>query len=395
MVRQSRGMAIIGVAEVPTARRPERKRWDILQDVCIGAVRDAGIDKNDIGAVISVNPMAQPELANDMALGKVPEALGMRGCKDICVVNAGGTSTTNALRMAKYFIENRQADFVLIPQATVQSDIPPQQLINFFATAPLDKQWEYPYGVTFNGAMGLITNRYMHETGASAEEMASITVSLRAWAALDPMSIFYGKPVTLEDVLGSRIISTPLHARECNLLADGGGALLATSWDLAREIGRGAAYELGHGARFCGATPVLRKDPYFRTQYRESSQDALAEAGLSIEDMGLRQIYGAYPFTQCSALEGYGVCAIGEAPKLWAEGRCGPGGDLPCTSMGDATGRGHAGSGVSMAFYIDTVHQLRGEAGERQAPNCEHAILTTSGGSVMNACTTVFGRAPK
>jgi len=63
--------------------------------------------------------------------------------------------------------------------------------------------------------------------------------------------------------------------------------------------------------------------------------------------------------------------------------------------MGDATGRGHTGSGVSMAFYLDTVRQLRGEAGERQVQDCEHAILTTSGGSVMNTCTTVFGRAIK
>ena len=374
---------------------PERTRWDMLTEVCIGAIRDAGIDKDDIEAVISVNPMAQPQMALDMALGRVPEVLGLKGCKDICVLNAGGTSTTNCLRLAKYFIENKQARFVLVPHTTVQSDIPTEDLINFFATAPLDMQWEYPYGVTFNGAMGLITNRYMYDTGTTPEQMASVTVSLRGWGALDPNSIFYGKPVTLEDVLESRMISTPLHAKECNFLADGAGAMVVTSHEIAQELGRPAAYELGHGVRFTGATPVLRDDPYFIRAYRESSQDALEEAGMSIADMDLRQIYGAYPFTQCSALEGYGVCEFGEAAAIWAEGRCGPGGDLPCTTMGDATGRGHTGSGVSMAFYLDTVRQLRGEAGERQVPDCNHAIITTSGGSVMNACTTIFGSAPR
>lgn len=388
----SKGLAIIGVFEVPTLRNPERTRWDILLDVCKGAIIDAGIDKNDVGAVISVNPMAQAQLSLDMALGKIPEILGLKGCRDICVTNAGGTSTTNALRLAKNLIEGGQAEFVLVPHTTVQSDIPVQDLINFFATAPLDKQWEYPYGVTFNGAMGLITNRYMYETNTSAEEMAAVTVGLRAWAALDPMSIFFGKPVVLGDVLNSRMISTPLHAKECNILADGGGAMIVTSHEKAREMGVPAAYQLGHGTRFTGATPSLRTDVYFRKAYRESSQDALVQAGLSIRDMDLRQIYGAYPFTQCSALEGYGVCEEGEGARMWAEGRCGPGGDTPCTTMGDATGRGHTGSGVSMAFYIDTVRQLRGEAGERQVQDCEHAILTTSGGSVMNACTTIFGR---
>ena len=310
-------------------------------------------------------------------------------------MNSGGTSTTNCLRLAKYFIDNDQAKFVLIPHTTVQSDIPTADLINFFATAPLDPQWEYPYGVTFNGAMGLITNRYMHDTGATVEQLASITVSLRAWGALDPNSIFFGKPVTLEDVLESRMISTPLRAKECNFLADGAGAMVVTSHEIAQELGKPAAYELGHGVRFSGATPVLREDVYWRNGYRESSQDALKQAGLSIDDMDLRQIYGAYPFTQCAALEGYGVCEIGEAAGIWAEGRCGPGGDLPCTTMGDATGRGHTGSGVSMAFYLDTVRQLRGEAGERQVANCNHAIVTTSGGSGMNTATTIFGSAPQ
>ena len=390
-----KGVAIIGVAEVPTRRMPERSRWDILLDVSMGAIRDSGIDKDEVNAVISPNPMAQAQMALELALGKLPEVLGLKGCRDICVTNAGGTSTTNCVRIAEQLINSGQAKFVLIPHVTVQSDIPAQDLINFFATAPLDKAWEYPWGVSFNGSMGLITQRYMHETGASAAEMAAVTVALRAWGALDPNSIFYEKPLSLEQVLESRMVSTPLHAKECNFLADGGGALLLTSHDIAKELGNKAAYKLGHGTRFMSATPVMREDIFHRKAYGEGARDALEQAGLAIEDMDLRQIYGAYPYTQCSALEGYGVCAEGEGAKLWAEGRCGPGGDLPCTTMGDATGRGHVGSGVSMAFYIDTARQLFGEAGERQVKDCEHAILTTSGGSVMNACTSVFGRAAR
>ena len=314
-------LAVIGVAEVPTKRDPSRTRWEILKDVCVRAIEDAGIGKDDIEAVLSVNPMAQPSMALDMALGRIPEVLGLNGCKDICVMNSGGTSTTNCVRLANAFLSNGWAKFVLIPHTTVQSDIPTEDLINFFATAPLDPQWEYPYGVTFNGAMGLITNRYMHETGTTPEDMASVTVGLRGWAALDPMSIFYGKPVTLEDVLNSRMISTPLHAKECNFLADGGGAMVVTTHEIAKELGRPAAYELGHDMRFMGATPVLRSDVFSRESYRGSSQGALEKAGLTINDMDLRQIYGAYPYTQCSALEGYGVCEIGEAREIVGVGR--------------------------------------------------------------------------
>ena len=227
-----RGIAIIGVSEVPTRRMPERTRWDILLDVCIGAVRDAGIDKNDINAVISPNPMAQPQIALEMALGRIPEVLGLNGCRDICVTNAGGTSTTNCIRIAEQLIDSGQADFVLIPHTTVQSDIPVQDLINFFATAPLDKEWEYPWGVSFNGSMGLITQRYMYETGATAEDMAAVTVGLRAWAAMDPNSIFFEKPVTLEDVLNSRMISTP---SACPRVQPSGGRRRGAGIDVSRD----------------------------------------------------------------------------------------------------------------------------------------------------------------
>ena len=159
-----KGVAITGVAEVPTRRMPERSRWDILLDVSMGAIRDSGIDKDEVNAVISPNPMAQAQMALELALGKLPEVLGLKGCRDICVTNAGGTSTTNCVRIAEQLINSGQAKFVLIPHVTVQSDIPAQDLINFFATAPLDKAWEYPWGVSFNGSMGLITQRYMHET---------------------------------------------------------------------------------------------------------------------------------------------------------------------------------------------------------------------------------------
>lgn len=392
----SKGLAIVGIAEVPTKRDPTRTRWDILLEVCMGAVRDAGIDKDEINAVLSPNPMAQPEMQNDMALGKIPEVLGLKGCRDICVANAGGASNTNCLRLAQQMIDSGLAKFVLIPHTTVQSDMPPEALINFFATAAQDKQWEVPYGSTFNASMGLVTNRYMYETGATEEQMAAVTVSLRAWAAMDPNSIFYRKPLTLEEVLESRIVSSPLHSKECNLLADGGGAMVVTSHEIAKKLGSGRhAYKLGHSARFMSASCHVREDLFHRESYRASSEEALKQAGLTIHDMDLRQIYGAYPYTQCSALEGYGVVKENEGAIAWAEGRCGPGGDLPCTTMGDATGRGHVGSGVSMAFYIDTVRQLRGEAGERQIENCDKVIITNSGGTVMNTCTTIFGSEPR
>ena len=152
-------LAIVGIGEVPTGTYPQRSRWDIIYDTCIQAVRDAGIDKNDIEGVITVAPQAQPRLAAEISFGKVPEELGLENCKDVCVCNAGGASTSNCLRLAEHWIQSGLAKIVLIPHVTVHYTIPVEDLIGFFATAGIDVQWEYPFGTTYNGIIAMMTNR--------------------------------------------------------------------------------------------------------------------------------------------------------------------------------------------------------------------------------------------
>ena len=104
-----KNLAIIGVGEVPTGTYPGRSQWDIIYETCIQAVRDAGIHKNDVEAVITVAPQAQPQLTAEISFGMIPEELGLKGCKDVCICNAGGASTSNCLRLAEQMIESNQA----------------------------------------------------------------------------------------------------------------------------------------------------------------------------------------------------------------------------------------------------------------------------------------------
>ncbi len=384
-------LAIIGVGEVPTGRYPERTRWDILYDVCMQAIGDAGINKNDVEGVITVAPQAQGRLTSEISFGKIPEELGLNGCKDVCICNAGGASTTNCLRLAEQWIDSGLAKIVLIPHVTVHSTLPIQDVISFFATAGIDTQWEYPFGATFNGMMGMVAQRYMHETGTTPEEMASTVVALRKWAALDPNSMFYKKPVTLEEVLSSKMISTPLHSKECNILADGGGAMIVTSAERARDIVETPVFKLGHGGRYTGACNILRKDYFMFEGWRDAAKEALNEAGLTKEDMDIFEFYVAYPFNQIVALEAVGITEPGEGGKFVMDGHISPGGKCPCSTIGDAAGRGHTGSGVSMANYIECARQLMGKAGERQVKDCEYILASAAGGSGMNTLMTVWG----
>lgn len=386
-------LAIIGTGEVPTGTYPDRSRWDIIYETCIQAVKDAGINKNDVDAVVAVAPQAQPELTAEISFGKIPEELGLKGCKDTCICNAGGASTSNCLRLAEQLIESNQAKVVLIPHVTVHSTIALPDLINFFAKAGIDLQWEYPYGTTYNGVIAMMTRRYMHDSGTTEEEMASVVVSLRKWAALDPNSIFYGKEVpTVEKVLSSSMVSSPLHKRECNVLADGGAALLVTSAENAKQMGCPGTVKLGEGSRYFSAFTTTRSTEVVKNGFREATEEALDGAGLDKEDIDIWNMYLAYPVGHPLFMETVGLCEPGQAGKIFMEGHTWPGGKLPWATIGDAIGRGHTGSGVSMATYVETARQLMGKAGARQVPDVKYVFQNTSGGSGMNFIATVWGR---
>ncbi|MDD5311992.1 MAG: thiolase family protein [Dehalococcoidia bacterium] len=389
----SRGkLAIVGIGEVATGWYPDRTEWDMIYDTCIEAIRDSGLGKNDVEGVISVNPMAQPKLQGEIGFGKVPEELGLKGCKDICIVNAGGSTTTNALRLAEHWIQSGIAKTVLIHHCTKHSSIPIDEAIRFFATAGIDLQWEYPFGMTYNALIALSMTRYMHDTKTTPEEMASIVVALNKWAQLDPLSM-NRKPVTIEKVLASRMVTTPLHAFECNRLGDGASAMVVTSPELAKKLTDTPVYKLGEAVRYTQATITQRTDREgIRKAVSDAAKEVLKEAGITLKDISILELYVAYPLGIVNLLEGLGICMPGEAGKFIMEGNTSPGGKLPVSTMGDAVGRGHTGSGVGTATYVECARQLMGRAGERQVPNCKYILTNSAGGSGMNMIWSVFGR---
>ncbi|MGE5404626.1 MAG: thiolase family protein [Candidatus Saccharibacteria bacterium] len=386
-------IAIIGIGEVPTGSYPQRTHWDILYDTCMEAIRDSGLHKNDIEAAAIVEPQAQPQVTGELSFGKLPEELGLKGCKDSVLCNAGGASTSNCIRMAEHWISTGLAKAVLIPHVTIHSTIPLMDQINFFAKAGVDLQWEYPFGTTYNIIMGLGANRYMRESGCTPEEMASVVTALRSWATRDPNSIFYKKEVpSVEKVLASDMLNTPLHKRESNVLGDGGCAMVIVSAEDAKKMKRPAAYKLGESARYSSGTCVVRDSKKVSENWSVTAKEAMAQAGITKGDVSLWNIYLAYPLAHPIMAECLEVAPKGQGGKYFLQGRMSFGGDIPWSTIGDAPGRGHTGSGVSAATYVETARQLMGKAGERQVKNCNYVYQDTSGGSGFNIIASIWGK---
>jgi acetyl-CoA C-acetyltransferase len=255
------------------------------------------------------------------------------------------------------------------------------------------EEWEYPYGMTYNCMVALVAQRYMYETGLTPEQHASAAVTLRRWAQLNPHARFR-KDMTIEDVLNSRMVSTPLHMYECNVLCDGAHAFIVTSAEKAKSIAKKPpVYILGEGHGGLTHFSMVQKPDrdITRLGFDRATKMALEEAGVKLEDVDVAEIYGSYPTFDLMLFEEIGFCKRDEVGKLFLEGYCAPGGKMPVSTNGEIQ-QGHSGLGVGMATFIEGVRQLRGEAGERQVKDAKVALVTDAGGQIMDSHVTILGK---
>jgi acetyl-CoA C-acetyltransferase len=303
---------------------------------------------------------------------------------------AGGATSAVMLKVAAGLIATGVSKAILFVHADkLGTTISGQEGIDLFSTAGISKEWEVPYGMHYSSVAGLITQRYMYETGTTTEQLAAVCVSNRKWAELNPNAMFR-KPLTIEAVLASKILSSPLHAFESNMLADGGSAFVVVSAERARDLTERPVYVLGEGSRVTHFA-LSQETDLTRFGYALAAKEAFQIADLTPADMDLAELYDSYPIFQLIALEELGLCPRGQAGKFVLNGSTWPGGNLPMTTNGGMLSQGHTGAGGGIAILIETARQLMGKAGERQVSQARFAIETATGGTYVDAHVSVLG----
>jgi acetyl-CoA acetyltransferase len=263
-------------------------------------------------------------------------------------------------------------------------------MIDLFATFGIPEEWETPYGFFMGGCGSLFATRYMHETGTTHEQIASVVVSMRKWAALNPNAMLR-RELTIEEVLSAKTVATNLTTREGKVLADGGAAFIVTTADRGRDLRNRPVYPLGFGSRVCHYG-ISQDQDLTRLGFPEAAREAYEMAGIKAEDIDIAEIYDGYPIFPLITLEGLGVCKRGEAGAFVHGGNTWPGGKLPMTTNGGMLGQGHTAAGGGVAVFVEAVRQLMGKAGERQVNGAKIAVETSMGGTFMDAHVVVLGR---
>lgn len=378
--------AIVGLYESPRRQAPDVHPYQIQMECVLGALADAGLDLADVdGLCVASGDWAEGGGVNSVT--EFAEYAGLRptwfnstdvgGCSYI--VHAGHAAAAIATGLAEVVVVSYAATPRWWPLSTPSFDP--------FVLPAGPGQYELPYGPTLISAYALYAQRHRHLYGTTAEQMASVAVTFRRHAAANPDARLRA-PITIDDVLASPMIASPLHKLDCCVVTDGGGAVVMTSRERARDLRQKPVYLSGFGAAMV-RTQLTQLDRDLSTPAVLSGPRAFAMAGLGPTDIDVAQLYDAFTITPLLALEDLGFCARGESGAFAEAGQLTVGGALPCNTDGGGLASNHPGKRGIFAL-IEGARQLRGQGPGVQVPNAETALVHGLGGTFCAAATAIL-----
>jgi acetyl-CoA C-acetyltransferase len=377
-------VAVAGVYEHPTRFAPDKTQYQLHVESVRGALADAGLSVADVDGLFTsgVGPIGIMSLA---------QHLNLRPCYMDSQAIGGSSFVSHCLHAAAAIDAGLCSVALVTYGSTAASE---RFAIGTGGGMPSDPpdHFEAPFGPTIVGSYALVAQRHMHEYGTTSEQLAEIAVTMRRHAALNPESK-YRDPITVEDVLASRIISSPLHLLDCCIISDGGGALVLTSTERARDLAKPPVVILG-GAEAVRHQGIGDRD-LLDIAARQSGPLAIQRAGITHDDVDMCMVYDSYTITVLATLESLGFCKPGEGGAFCADGRIGLGGALPVNTDGGGLSSNHPGM-RGIFLVIEATKQLRRERGAAQVPDASLALVHGTGGMLgqrHSGVTLILGRA--
>jgi acetyl-CoA acetyltransferase len=336
-------------------------------------------------------------------------------------MNAGTSMTDNAVTMAEYLgidhryidstmtggsafefhvqhaaaaIRDGAADAILVTYGSDQLSRMGRRLgtgsfVSEQARVDGPTQLMTPYGVPLVACYAMAAQRHMHQYGTTPAQLAEIAVGVREFAGYNPAAR-YRDPLTVDDVLSSRLIADPLHLLDCCVITDGGGAFVMTTEERARDLRQPPVYVLGAA----GAQThwnIMQMPDFTTVAAARAGAEAMGRAGVTVDDIDVLQLYDSFTITVLLMVEALGFCAPGEGGAFVQQGHLRRGGRWPLNTDGGGLSSSHPGM-RGIFLLIEAVRQLRGQAGAVQVPDCEVALACGSGGYLSCMGVAVLGK---
>ena len=377
------------MGETEQGKIPDKSSFHFLSEASKLAIEDAGIEKKDVDGLVTAFSLVEHTF---MHCTTFADYFGMNP-RFFSSVAVGGATAVWMAAEAAMAIASGQAEVVLCVRGdNTLSGISSSGMLALIREM-CHAEFEFPYGLTTPGGYALAAQRYLHDWGSRREHLAAVAVTMRKHAA-DKENAMNKDPLSIEDVLSSRVIAEPLTKYDCSIISDGGAAFIVTTEDKARELGitNGLAYLWGMGQGYSHQylTSLESLDQIYDAVER-SGKKAFDTAGIEPRDVDIAFLYDCFTITVLLELEGLGFVPKGEGGAFALEGRMEIGKDLPVNTHGGLLSQAHLGA---MHHVVEATLQLRGDAGCRQVENPEVAVVHGNGGIVSAHSTVVLGNQP-
>lgn len=374
---------IVGAGEADRRPRPGRTATDLALEATRAALDDAGLEIGAIDCVFTGHTVAEHHLDFSAI---VAQELGLRPRISGGMSRSGATGTS-LVASAAMALNSGACDTVLALWADNRVSAPAVDVVATFAS--LFTPYEFAFGPLIATHYALLAQRYMADTGTTSEQMAAVSVAFREHASRNPFAR-YRQPITVQDVLASPMVSSPLHRLECTLVTDFGGAVIMTRKDRANQF-KDPVEVLGWGQSVTHDS-ILCEPALFTSDYRgvrDAGDRAYAMAGMKPQDIAMAQLYDCFTSTVLMELEGLGFCKPGQAGAAVADGLLSRDGPLPTNTNGGMLSCANGG----ILHLTEAVAQMRGTAGERQlARRPATALVHGNGGILASHATVILGQ---
>jgi acetyl-CoA acetyltransferase len=251
-------------------------------------------------------------------------------------------------------------------------------------------EFELPYGnVAQNCGYAMYAQRYHDLHGWDERARAKIAADQRVSACANPDAVFFGKPISVDDVLASRVIAAPLHLLEIVMPCVGGAAIVVTSAERARRTAHRPVAITGFGERLTHKTPTYSPE-LPRTPVGAAAASAFGMAGITPADVDMVQLYDCYTITALLTIEDSGFCGPGEGMRFVREHDLSYRGDFPCNTHGGQLGFGQTGLSGGMSQVVEAIRQVQARADDRQLRHHDTAYVTGTGGVMSEQSALVL-----
>jgi acetyl-CoA acetyltransferase len=391
--------AIVGFTELPATKRPtgplefNLEQWARLAATTLA---DAGLDASDVDGICT----GHLQESQIFVPSTIVEYLGIRA-NFAELVDLGGASASGMVWRAAAAIELGICNAVLcVLPATPLTPVSEHKPVDFgdmlYFGASSNRygspqaEFEIPYGnLGQNGPYGQVATLYAATHGYDERAMAKISVDQRVNANHTPGAIFADTPLTIDDVLASPVIASPLHMLEIVMPVLGGAAVLVANPEVARRSRNRPVWIKGFGERVPYKTPTYAED-LLQTPMIKAAESAFTMAGLGPSDMDMASIYDCYTITALLSLEDAGFCRKGEGLGFVADHDLTFRGDFPMNTAGGQLGYGQAGTAGGMHHVCDATRQIMGRADRAQVTDCHRAFVSGNGGILSEQTTLVL-----